>query len=383
MTTFVEKNRVPGAALAVSRGGKLVYARGFGYSDVDQKEPVEPAALFRIASVSKPFTAVAVLQLVERGKLKLSDKVLDHITLKPHVPAGGKVDPRWNDITVAHCLRHTGGWDRDKSFDPIGRVGEITRSLGVSLPATPDHLVQYMMGQPLDFDPGERAAYSNLGYLVLSRIIEAVAGPYEKTVRENVLKPLGITAMKLGRARLEHRAKGEVKYYPAKPWTAPAVVGPKVGERVPGQYGGQNLEGFEAHGGWLASAVDLVRFAAAFDDPAKCPLLKEETVRTMWARPDGRAGHDAAGKPLAAYFGCGWMIRPVGDQGKANVWHAGYISGTSTLLVRRFDGLDWAVLFNGDQNPDGKTLSNLIDPMIHEAAARVKKWPAGDLFRKV
>ncbi len=382
MATFVEKNKVPGAALAVTRGGKLVYASGFGYADVEKKEPVAPAALFRIASISKPFTAVTVLRLAERGKLKLSDKVSDHIKLTPHVPAGGKADPRWKDITVAHCLRHTGGWDRDKSFDPIGRVGQIAKSLGVPLPATPDYLVQYMMGQPLDFDPGARAAYSNLGYLVLSRVIEAVAGPYEATVREEVLKPLGVTAMRLGRGSLEHRAKGEVKYYPAKPWTGPAVVGPKIGEQVPGQYGAMNIEGFEAHGGWLASAVDLVRFVAAFDDPARSPLLREETIRTMWARPEGRAGHDTAGKPLAAYLGCGWMVRPVGDQGKANVWHNGYISGTSTLLVRRWDGLNWAALFNGDRNPDDKVLSNVIDPLVHEAADRVTDWPAGDLFEK-
>ncbi|WP_238537674.1 serine hydrolase domain-containing protein [Zavarzinella formosa] len=377
MTTFVEKHKVPGAALAVTRGGKLVCSRGFGYADVEKKEPVEPASLFRIASISKPFTSVTVLRLVERGKLKLSDKVIDHLKIAPHVPPGGKVDPRWKDITVAHCLRHTGGWDRDKSGDPIGKMGEISKSLGTPLPVTPDHLVRYMMGQPLDFDPGTKAVYSNLGYLVLGRIIETLAGPYEATVRKEVLKPLGITTMRLGRARLEHRAKDEVRYYPAKPWTGSAVIGPKIGEQVPGQYGVQNFEAFEAHGGWIASAADLVRFASAFDDPKKCPLLKEETIRTMHARPEGLAGYDDKGKPMPLYLGCGWMVRPVGDQGKANVFHSGYISGTSTLLVRRWDGLNWAVLFNSDQDPDRKTLSGLIDPLVHEAADQVKNWPMG------
>ena len=67
MTSFIEENKVPGRLLAVTRRGKLVYARGFGYADVERKMPVQPAALFRIASVSKPITAVAVMQLVEKG----------------------------------------------------------------------------------------------------------------------------------------------------------------------------------------------------------------------------------------------------------------------------------------------------------------------------
>src|SRR5262245_31604813 len=83
MTSFVKENKVPGASLAVTRQGKLVYARGFGYADVDQKEPVQPDALFRIASVSKPITGVAVMQLAEKQKLKLDDKVMDLMKVTP------------------------------------------------------------------------------------------------------------------------------------------------------------------------------------------------------------------------------------------------------------------------------------------------------------
>lgn len=375
MTAFLAKHTVPGASLCVSRNARLVYSRGFGFADTDNKEAVEPDALFRIASISKPFTAVTVLRLLEKGKLRLSDKILDHLTIQPLLPVGAQMDPRWKEITIAHCLRHTGGWDRDQSFDPIGRVGEIAKTLGTTLPASPEQIVRYMMARQLDFDPGSRAAYSNLGYLILGRIIEKVAGPYEETVGREVLKPLGITSMKLGKARLEMRTKGEVRYYPNKPWTGPAVVGPKIGEIVPGQYGAQNLEGFEAHGGWIASAPDLVKFADAFNHPKKSPLLKEETIGVMHGRPEGLAGFDAKGKPKPAYLGCGWMIRPVGEAGKLNAFHTGQISGTSTLLVRRHDGLNWAVLFNSDVNADRKPLASLIDPLVHQAAEEVKKWP--------
>ena len=82
MTDFIRKYHLPGGALAVARDGRIVYARGFGYADRDKKESVEPDALFRIASVTKPLTAVAVLQLVERGKLSLDDKVFDVLELK-------------------------------------------------------------------------------------------------------------------------------------------------------------------------------------------------------------------------------------------------------------------------------------------------------------
>src|SRR5581483_10425304 len=120
MTTFVERHDIPGAALAVTRHGKLVYARGFGFADRDAEEPVHPAALFRIASVTKPFTAVAVLQLADQVKVRLDDKALDYVKLQPHLAAGAKPDPRWHKVTVRHLLHHTGGWDRDKSYDPIG-----------------------------------------------------------------------------------------------------------------------------------------------------------------------------------------------------------------------------------------------------------------------
>lgn len=381
MTAFVAENRVPGAALAVTHQGRLVYARGFGCADVEQKAPVRPASLFRIASVSKPFTAVAVLQLAERGRLRLDDRVTDLMKLTPFPARGTPADPRWHQITVRHCLQHTGGWDREVSFDPVARPLEIAGALGITPPVTPVHIVRYMMGRPLDFAPGARHAYSNLGYLILGRVIAAVTGrEYEAHVRKEVLAPLGIGAMRLGRALIENRADGEVRYYDAKQRTGPALYPPHLGRRLPLQYGAENFEAFEAHGGWIASAVELVKFASAFDDPAACPLLGAAAVADLWARPDGAAGREADGRPKSAYYGCGWNVRPVGAAGKANTWHAGGIAGTEALLVRRFDGLNWAVLFNTRDNPEGESLAGLIDGRLHEAADRVDAWPGADRF---
>src|SRR4051794_29958539 len=107
MEKVVREHHVPGAALAVARNGRIVYSRGFGYADLDKKEPVEPNSLFRIASVSKPFTAIAVLQLVQSGKLHLNDKVFHVLELKVPVPeeTSVKFDERWKDVTILDLLQ--------------------------------------------------------------------------------------------------------------------------------------------------------------------------------------------------------------------------------------------------------------------------------------
>ncbi len=385
LTAFVAEQRLPGAAVAVTRGGKLVYARGFGFANVEKKIPVRPRSLFRIASVSKPITAVAVLMLVEQQKVKLDEPVLNYIRLKPALPAGARIGRRWAKVTVRECLHHTGGWDRDRKggFDPIAVPRRISKSLGLGGPPSPDDIVRYMMGRPLDFEPGAKMVYSNFGYLVLGRIIEAVTRQrYEAWVKKHVLAPVNVVDMSLGKGLLRNRAKGEVHYYDSQKRTAPCLYAPRAGQLVPLPDGAENIEGFEAHGGWIASAVDLVRFACAFDYGHKSPLLSANGIKQMWARPQGAAGHDASGKPKAAYYGCGWSVRPIGNTGRANTWHNGLIAGTSTLLVRRWDGLNWAVLFNTDANASGKPPADLIDGPMHRAADEVKTWPDEDLFGK-
>lgn len=377
MTDFVRRNNVPGASVAVTRQGELIYSRGFGWADVENQIPVQPEDLFRIASVSKPITAVGIMQLVEQGRLSLDEPVVPRMKLEPHLEPDQKYDSRWDQITLRQCLQHTGGWDRSKSYDPIARVRRIARSLDISLPVSPNDIIRYMMGQPLDFDPGERYAYSNLGYLVLGRIMEVETGvDYESWTREHVFKPIGVTRPRLGKAPLQRRAPGEVRYYDSKNRTAQGAVPPVIGKQVPLQYGGENLDGYGAHGGWIASAPDLVRFASALDVPEHSPLLKPQSIAEMWKRPEGPAGHRRDGSLSPTYYGLGWNVRPVGTDGLANTWHGGLIAGTSTLLVRRWDGLCWAVLFNTQENSEEKVLSGLIDGPMHKAAAEVKKWPS-------
>src|SRR6202044_1462244 len=136
-----------------------------------------------------------------------------------------------------------------------------------------DDIIRYMLRQPLQFEPGTKSVYSNFGYCLLGRVIEKASGlGYEEYIRKEVLAPLGIQRMHIGHSLLKDRRPDEVHYYAGKK-QFPAVVGPDLGMPVPAPYGSWNHEALDSHGGWIASAGDLVRFAAAFNEPAKCKIL--------------------------------------------------------------------------------------------------------------
>jgi N-acyl-D-amino-acid deacylase len=297
MRDFVREQKVTGAALAVTRQGRLVYARGFGLADRESDQPVEPTSLFRIASLSKLVTSAAIWQLMERQKLDQGSKICQVLNLHE------TKDRRWQEVTLEQLMQHTGGWNRDKSFDPMFRSVKIAKAENVPPPAMPAQIIRYMTGEPLDFDPGTRYAYSNFGYSLLGRAIEHASGAkYGEYVRREVLKPLGIHNMQLGATLLKNRRLHEVRYYDRKDRTAPAVMG-EVGEKVPLPYGTWCLEAMDAHGGWISSAVDLVRFASAFDKPQQSRILKAASIEQIFARPDGLAGHKPNGEPKQVYYG--------------------------------------------------------------------------------
>jgi N-acyl-D-amino-acid deacylase len=371
MLSFIREHDVPGVSVAIARHGRVIYARGFGYADVEKHLAVEPDSLFRIASISKPFTSAAILQLQERGKLRLDDRAFELLGYQPHLENGSSVDPRLRTITIRQLLHHAGGFDRKASFDPMFRSIMIAETMGTHPPAMPQEIVEYMMGRPLDFDPGTREAYSNFGYCVLGRVIEKISGmSYENYVQREVLSPIGVRRMRQGRSLENQRAEGEVHYYPRSDANVTSVFG---GGTVPVAYGGWCLEAMDSHGGWIASASDLVQFASAFEDPQHCPILNKSSVEEMFARPQV-TGFDVSGKPKAAYYACGWQVRPTRN-GKPNTWHNGQLDGTSTLLVHRYDDLTWAVLFNADFDKQHKSLSGLIDPLMHQVADGVENWP--------
>jgi len=374
----MEKRNIPGGALAVVKDGRLVYAQGYGYADTEKRERVRATSLFRIASLSKPITALATLRLIQEksAKISLDARAFLLLDTQPALEAGQQVDVRLHKITVLHLLQHTAGWDRDKSGDPMFDSTAIAKRVGAPAPASPDTIIRYMMGKPLDFAPGTKEVYSNFGYCVLGRIIEQVSGkPYEQYVKEAVLAPMGITRMRLGKSLRSGKVRDEVTYYQPNLGAAQSVF-PTGEKEVPWCYGGFCLESMDSHGGWLASAVDLARFCAKLDAPDS-PILNSELNQAMYARPKPPVGLDSDGSPSAAYYACGWMVRPVGA--KANYWHTGSLPGTFALMVRRHDGLSWVVLFNQRSEGDAPADSE-IDPALHVAANLVKDWGETDIF---
>jgi len=243
-------------------------------------------------------------------------------------------------------------------------------AVGAPKPATCETVIRYMLGQKLDFYPGTKYAYSNFGYCVLGRIIERVTGiKYEDFVKREVLEPTGITRMKEGGSLASDDAAGEVHYY--NEGTARSVF-PALTARVPWPYGGFYLEAMDSHGGWIASAIDLVKFANAIDGRRGVTLLSRKSLAELTSRPAPPLPQNSL-----AYYGLGWSVRPVGKY--ANWWHGGSLPGTTTLLVRTHHGYCWAALFNSRPEAAGK-LSGDLDSGLWKAFAEVANWPDRDLF---
>lgn len=377
MTSAMTTWAIPGGQLAVAKDGRLVLNRAYGLADVEQREPVGPRSLFRIASVTKTITAVAILALVDDGKLSLDDKAFPLLDLAP--PAGATVDPRLNEITVRQLLIHAGGWDSSKSYDPQylpwSRMAAAT--IGLEDPAQAETIVRFMLGQPLDFDPGTESVYSNFGFNVLGRVIERASGQsYANYTLARVLNPAGVTDMLLGRTRLADRAPGEVRYYGPKGQAArPSVY---WGEGfVPVGYGSFYMPALDAHGGWIATAADLVRFALAVDGTRGTALLAPASIKAMIETPRPKAGATGAGNAPTS-FGLGWDMKPVA--GGAEWSHAGALEGSNaSWLFRGPGGLAIAFIFNTLPEDFVPFFTHTVDA-VRKAAAAVTTWPTHDLF---
>jgi N-acyl-D-amino-acid deacylase len=339
---YLTEQKVPGAAVAVAKDGRLVYARGFGYADPDHKIAIQPTSLFRLASASKPFTVAAICQLVEQGKLKFDDKIFDLLQLKD----SSRLDGRWKKITIAQLIMHRAGFDREKSGDPMAKSVEIAKALKIPSPPKPDQIIKYMLTQPIENEPGTKEVYSNFGFCLLGRVIEKVSGkPYDKYVIDELLKPIGIQDMQIGKSLTT--AKGEVRYFDPHEPTGTSVFASLGTKNVPSPYGAFCLESMDSHGGWIASAIDLARFGSAIDYPDRFP----------------------------AYKGMGF---------KANFFpeyvHFGAINGSSAMVRRFPNGITVGLLFNSRKSNGTEELCQDIHDRLKDLLYKVESWPEGDLF---
>ncbi len=235
---YMQANDVPGLSIAISKNEKLVYAAGFGSSDQEKGEPVGPAHRFRIASVSKPITHVAIANLVADTNLDIDSKVFGSNSVLGGEYSTPANNSKITEITVDHLIRHRGGWINvnkdDAKSDPMFAYSGT------------DHqgLIEWTLkNYPLGHDPGSEYKYSNFGYCLLGRVIEAKSGKsYEAYVRDAILKPAGADGIVLGGNKEADRKKNEVKYYGS------------------GAYSSVKPQRFDSHGGWIATPTDLLRF---------------------------------------------------------------------------------------------------------------------------
>ncbi len=285
MNAALRDRNIPGGALAIAKDGKLLVARGYGVANVQTGEPVTLDTLFSTATVTRTITAVAVLSLVDRGKLSLDDPVYPLLG-KPRPLGGPTIDTRVEKITVRHLLLHAGGWNTKYQSDPLGQARKISVAAAEKLPLSANAVLRYGLSQPLGFRPGAEMHYSNFGYFVAKMVVERSARqPYESYVRQQVLRPLGISEMRIEQlgpayaAREAHRYGSGGRELPGgrQPITAPA-------------------------GNWLASVVDLARFLTAVSGAGGKPLLSTAARQQMLALPPP----PLAPRRNGSHVGLGW-----------------------------------------------------------------------------
>ena len=165
VSSFINKWRIRGVSLAITKDERLVYAKGFGIANNETGEEVKPGHLFRIASVSKLITAVAIMKLYEENRLDLDERVFGMNGILNDSIFKAYRDKRIESVTIRHLLNHTAGWS-GYSGDPMFNSLSIARKMGVKAPVSFDHVVQYALSRRLNYKPGTRYSYSNLGYAI-------------------------------------------------------------------------------------------------------------------------------------------------------------------------------------------------------------------------
>jgi CubicO group peptidase (beta-lactamase class C family) len=264
---FMVAHNVSAGALGIMVDGELRGERGYGWLDAELAVTTPPEALFRIASITKVMTAATVRTLIRNGDLSpatrafcLDDGAAECALTIPLRP-GIEPDPRLERITIQHLLDHTAGWDRDITGDPVFRPVEIAAALGIPSPPEPIDYVRYALERPLSHDPGQKVAYSNLGYVALGLIIEEVTGQdWAPAIDGMVLAPHDITGITPGSSLPSDRYALEPVY--SHPSTWPSVFDPST--RVPMPDGGFHLEGLSAAGAMLSDTRSLATFMAHY-----------------------------------------------------------------------------------------------------------------------
>lgn len=360
---FLAIHKIAGASLAITKAGRLVYAKGYGYADREDSISVSPYHLFRLASVSKLITAVTIMKLIEEQKLTIDDTVFGPNGILKDSAYMDYKDKRYEQITIHQLLNHTAGWN--KSFgDPVFNSLYVARILKVEPPAQIENVIEYCLQHNLSYKPGKKYKYSNFGYCLLGEVVEEITGmDYEDYVQFAILHPLGIYDMHIGKSFKDDLFVNEVSYYEApgamKIW---AYDGSR--QLVPIVYGGNHLQLLGAAGGWVSSAPELAKFMVAIDGFDSRPdILSKRTINLM-THSNGRSKHLL-----------GWR----GTDGYGTWWRTGTMSGTSALIMRHKNETNWVMLVNTSTKKSSK-IHNDVSRTMFKALRTVDEWSEEDMF---
>lgn len=300
------KANEPGATVIVVKDGKTVLRRAYGMADTVAGKPMSPDMVLRLGSITKQFTATAILMLAEEGKLALTDDITRFF---PDYPTRGKT------ITVEHLLTHTSGI---KSYtSKPGYAGTMARDTTVAA------MIDSFKNDPLDFDPGTNYRYNNSGYFLLGAIIEKVSGqPYATFLEQRVFTPLGMK---------------DTAYEGFERGTAPHALGhSRDGDRF-GRSAALSMSQPYAAGSLVSTVDDLARWNAAITDGK---LLKAASWQRMFTPYKLASGKSTD-------YGYGWEMGKL--QGAAMIAHGGAINGFNTYALRLPEqNVFVAVLSNAD-----------------------------------
>jgi CubicO group peptidase (beta-lactamase class C family) len=322
---FMADESIPGAVIAYGRAGTDPTVFALGHADPVSQAPMSADLRLRLASLSKPITAAAVLELVSSGTLDLDDRLSDILSEVATAP-----DTRHRDITVRHLLQHTAGWDREQDIDPLFVPMEVCPDFRPDQVTEGGSIARAMLQRPLQANPGTAQAYSNLGYVWLQEIVTQVAGmPYEQFVQERLLFPFGIRSLQLGERGVS--ASEMAIHYQA--------AGHRI-SRMPRDEASQaQLLMLGAAGGWIGTARDFFRFAAR-------PLPRESMTPPPFVPKE------------KDYYGLGWRVWPERDG--PILTHAGFMRGVFSMVVRFPDDLIVVTLFNGGVSDGPAALKRLL-----------------------
>ena len=331
MQRYLKRWEIHGAQLAISRHDSLLYARGFGYADKDRQIPMEPSYIMRMASVSKLVTATGIMKLRDMGKIRLSDKVFGPKgILNDTFYVNSIRDKRYFDITVEQLLRHKAGFT-NYAGDAIFSTRYIMQQNHLTTP--PDHrtLLRIVLRRHLGYTPGTAQRYCNIGYTLLSLIIEKRTGmSYENFMQRYVLNPAGCYDFHIAGNYLKDRRKNETVYYMHSS-SVPVPEFNNSGRMVVRCYGENDITTALGAGAWVASAAELCRLVASIDGDRTVPdVISPQAVKLMTQEmPDHQ-------------FSLGWNFTP-----RNRPWiRTGSLVVTSALVLRYPDGECWVFITN-------------------------------------